>query len=155
VVAFHRPAYDVGGRFASEQSLFRDATALFDRRVDLVLMGHEHIYQRFEPLVYDAELAQSGEYGRQAGQGVPYLVLPAAGNNGLFNQVIPESDPDGALRQVLVQPALETGQVHVEPWQGFAELRVGPSSLEVLTFEVGDEVEVRDGFVVERSTGGR
>lgn len=149
LAAFHRPAYDVGERFADEQQRFRPVTALFDGRVDLVLMGHEHIYQRFEPLQYDAESAPSGHYGTGQDDGVAYMVLPSAGNNGLFQELV---DPDaaGKVRSLLATPVLEPDQDTIQPFHGFAEARIEGGRMDVVTWEVDleDEVQPVEAFVI-------
>ncbi|RME27509.1 MAG: hypothetical protein D6798_04400 [Deltaproteobacteria bacterium] len=151
IVAFHRPAYDVGVRFASEQYLFREVTEGFETAASLVLMGHEHIYQRFVPLVYEERTAMSGSYGTRRTDGVAYVVLPSAGNNGLFDKVIGADDPEGALRDLVVSPDLTTDRTRVGKWVGFSTIEVSPTAMDVTTWKVGTtDITEKDAFSVAR-----
>ncbi len=151
VVAFHRPAYDVGERFASEQYQFRDVTEGFETATSLVLMGHEHIYQRFLPMVFEERAALSGSYGTRRTDGVAYVVLPSAGNNGLFDKVIAEDDPEGALRDLVVSPDLTSGRTRIGKWVGFSTIDVTATAMDVTTWQVGTtETTEQDAFSVAR-----
>jgi hypothetical protein len=48
VVVFHRPAYSCGTQHGSTQAVIRRWVPILERhRVEVVLNGHEHDYQRF------------------------------------------------------------------------------------------------------------
>jgi len=104
MAAFHIPAYDAGGRFAVNATQLRPFTELFDGAVDAVISGHEHIYQRFEPLQYPGVPAPSGEYGLGPDDGVLYLVTPAAGFSDLYTNLVGAKDPGGDQLGMLAWP---------------------------------------------------
>lgn len=148
VAGFHRPAYDAGKRFTHEGDVLRPFTEEFDGNVDLVIQAHEHIYQRFHPLRYDAELAPSGEYGLGPDDGVCYVVTPAAGFSYLNEEMAKEEDAE-ELYAALAFPVMEGGEDRdhtdgvdddyptVEPEHGFLVAEVSPSRLVLTSYATG------------------
>ena len=149
---WHHPPYDIGGRFAAQAEDYRDPTALFDSRVDWVLTGHEHIYQRFHPMRYVAELVDS--YGLGEDQGVGYLVLPSAGNR-TYTDVVQEGQEGADQRELVAFPELVDGQTDTPVAVGWAVADLTPESLELTVWGMGTKGEpeaatVREIFVQER-----
>ncbi|MEQ1501589.1 MAG: metallophosphoesterase [Myxococcota bacterium] len=131
IPTFHVPPYDAGTRHGGEQATTRGLTALFDGRADVVVTGHEHLYQRMLPLRYDGQVVDT--YGRGAAQGVLYYVLPPGGN-------WPESEiyPDGAVeRDRLAYPPVTPGSDLVPSEIGFVVLELGPDALVAETWQGG------------------
>lgn len=146
VAAYHHPSYDAGARFAHEADDWRPFTREFDGNLDLVLQAHEHIYQRFQPLQYDLELARSGEYGLGRDEGVCYVVTPSSGISFLDDQLA-RSDTAGEMLDALAYPVLE-GEWHDESrdgeWDGWIPVEHGflvvdatPSELRLGAWGVG------------------
>ena len=149
---YHHPSYDAGQRFADETILWRDLTASFDGRVDLVFMAHEHLYQRFLPLSYDSIL--SDEYGVSDGQGVGYIVLPASGGGAQGGQLVSPDGPEGYHRALLAYPEVGEAQSHVEAWHGYVIVDIDGPTATVgawrLPEESGDAHVLEDEFELRR-----
>ncbi|MDQ3825767.1 MAG: metallophosphoesterase [Actinomycetota bacterium] len=83
VVAFHQPAYSCS-RHGSTPGVQRRWVPLFERGgVDLVLNGHDHVYQRFAPI-----------------HGVTYVVSGAAGSSLYEMHACPAGTPKPAVAAV-------------------------------------------------------
>jgi 3',5'-cyclic AMP phosphodiesterase CpdA len=83
VVAFHQPAYSCS-RHQSTPAVQQDWVPLFERsHVDLVLNGHDHIYQRFAPI-----------------DGITYVVTGAAGSSLYEMHDCPAGTPEPAVAEV-------------------------------------------------------
>ncbi len=76
---FHYPPYHALNRHQVANELTRGFTPFFEGMVDWVFTGHVHAYQRTFPVNFPGVQAPAG-YGRSAGKGVGYVVLPPAGN---------------------------------------------------------------------------
>ena len=146
---WHHPPYDVGARFAGEASEYREATALFDGQVDWVVTGHEHIYQRFHPMRYAAELV--GSYGTDDDQGVGYLVLPSAGNKTMTS-VVDAQARGGDQRGMLAFPELEEGVNETPVAVGFAVADLTRHTMELTVWGFGTKGEPEAATVVEQFT---
>ncbi len=73
LVTHHRPAYSASLNHGSDATLQHDWVPIFDRhRVDLVLNGHDHDYERTFPL-------RGGQLGATAADGTIYVVSGGAG----------------------------------------------------------------------------
>ncbi len=73
VVTHHRPAYSASLNHGSDQTLQAEWAPIFDRhRVDLVLNGHDHLYERSHPL-------RGGAVGATPADGTIYVVSGGAG----------------------------------------------------------------------------
>lgn len=83
VVAFHQPAYSCS-RHQSTPDVQREWVPLFERSgVDLVLNGHDHVYQRFAPI-----------------DGITYVVTGAAGSSLYEMHDCPAGTPEPAVAEV-------------------------------------------------------
>lgn len=75
---WHIPAYNATTGHHDEIYKIKPVTEIFDSKMDWVINGHVHSYQRFKPLRYDGKVKSS--YGTGVEQGVGYIVVPPAGN---------------------------------------------------------------------------
>jgi hypothetical protein len=148
---YHHPSYNAGERFADEQSEYRAITQLFDGHVDIVFMGHEHLYQRFLPVQYDAEWAHS--YGRGPEDGVSYIVSPPSGIG--TSTAVATLNVDGSESvNLLAYPLVADDTVDVSSEQGFLRVDVSPAALSVVAFGTGTNnkphppIEI-DAFVIK------
>ncbi|MEV7968974.1 metallophosphoesterase [Sphaerisporangium sp. NPDC088356] len=57
---WHHPRFSSGRTHGGDASVGPFWEALYEVRADVVLAGHEHVYERFEPLRPDGEPAQDG-----------------------------------------------------------------------------------------------
>ena len=149
---WHHPPYDVGARFCDDVDAYRDATALFDSRVDWVLTAHEHLYQRFHPMRYEAELVD--DYGLGDDDGVGYLVLPSAGYT-TYDDVVPVDEDGGEQRALLAWPELEPDSDQTPAQVGFAVMDLTPELLELQVWGMGTKqapaaATLRESFSQER-----
>ncbi len=133
---WHVPPYDVGSRHFSQQFGLRPVTALFDDNVDWHFSGHEHLYQRFEPLRYEATLASSGSYGVGSDEGVGYIVLPPVGT-GTSGGLIDPEDPDAGVRDLLAFPAIAMDATWFDGQLGYVVVEVGTADLTLTTWGLG------------------
>ncbi len=151
LACFHVPPYNVGTRHFWEQENMRPVTALFDGTVDWHIAGHEHLYQRFEPLRHDATLASSGSYGTASDQGVGYLVLPTSGSSP-GNGVIDPKDPDAAVRDLLAFPSLEGIDASIHSEMGFVSAWVDGPDLTFTAWATGTWSKAEAAEVLETVT---
>ena len=79
-----------------------------------------------------------------------YVVLPSAGNNGLFNLVVGPHDQGGELLELVASPELDPDQQTTQPWHGFAVVEIAGDRLELVTWQVEDGITAVDALVVER-----
>jgi acid phosphatase type 7 len=75
---WHIPAYNAAKAHHNTIYKVKPITETFDSKIDWVINGHVHSYQRFKPLRYDGKV--KSEYGTGAEQGVGYMIIPPAGN---------------------------------------------------------------------------
>jgi hypothetical protein len=159
VAAYHIPSYNAGARFAGLANTYRPLTQLFDGTMDAVIAGHEHIYQRFEPIQYDGSLASSGDYGPGPDEGVLYLVTPAAGFPYLDTNMARE-DQDGAEQlDLLAWPELaesddDEREGHDERVgiHGFLVADVTPCELTFSFVGMGNSTSPREAEVLDTVT---
>jgi Calcineurin-like phosphoesterase/Purple acid Phosphatase, N-terminal domain len=93
VVFFHHCAYSTCSVHASEGGVRAEWTALFDQfSVDLVVNGHNHIYERTDPIRAGASTTSApiGATVTPATQGTTYLTAGAAGRS-LYSFGVPDS----------------------------------------------------------------
>ncbi len=166
VAAFHIPCYDAGSRFALNARTFRPLTELFDGAMDVVITGHEHMYQRFQPLQYDGVIAPSGEYGLGADDGVLYMVTPSAGFGMLDGGIVDPDDPGGEQRALLAYPDLsesrdddddddddgDDDEVEAERLHGYLVGEATPTELTFTFMAMGDSNHPASGTVADTVT---
>lgn len=131
VVGSHAPCLTVGRYGCSMgEDLFN---LLVDRRVDLVLNGHEHSYQRTVQLRHNAvcPFIHSGEYDERCvaddasdgqytkGEGPVQLVV-GTGGTGLYDVELDQ--PEGPYMAAVMG-------ANAEPTNGLVELTVGPRAI--------------------------
>ncbi len=138
LASFHVPAYNAGARFADVAVDQRPITDLFVGNVDVVITGHEHIYQRFAPLGIDGEIASSGEYGLGADEGTLHLVAPSAGFGVLDTLMVGADEDGGEQRELLAWPELAEEQEQIEAIHGFLVGDVSPAALDLSFVGMGD-----------------
>ena len=132
---FHHPGYDAGRRFAYETEDYRGFSSAFDGNVDLVFQAHEHIYQRFLPLVYDCDVQE--EFGLSEGQGVAYVVTPSAGMDDLNEDLEPPDGEYALQRELVAWPEIEANQSSTPVQLGFLVVEVSPERLTVSFMGMG------------------
>ena len=142
--AWHHPPYDIGGRFAKDQSTYRPITELCDGYVDWVFTGHEHIYQRFAPVRYEAQAA--GAYGIGPEDGVGYLVTPAAGDS-LWSYLVNPESPDADARPLLSFPELDEEVTETDVEHGFLTVSIDGPSIVIESWGMGDSEQPMDPWL--------
>ena len=81
IISFHRPFYTVGPH-AGEMDAYWNTwfKAFDDYGVDLILTGHDHMYERFKPINRNVSTTNSvANYGSQANEGRCQVVCGGAG----------------------------------------------------------------------------
>ncbi len=136
--ALHHPPYDVGGRFGHEVGLYRPVTALFDGQLDWVFAAHEHIYQRFHPLLQEGMIMAS--YGIGVEEGVGYIVTPAAGWKNLSEGLLDEASSESGQRDWVAWPALEPGDETTSVENGFLVVSLDGDGIKISSLGMGDSV---------------
>jgi Calcineurin-like phosphoesterase len=139
---WHIPPYNVGVTHVDQNASTRGVTTLFGGVIDWVLGGHEHLYQRSKPLqsVSGSGGQVSGKvvanYGRGPGDGVGYLIAPAAGHDPPEDTLVKASDP---LRGGLAYPTAAeiSGKDTITPWVGFVTLELKAKSMSLRAYELG------------------
>ncbi len=144
--AWHNPPYNVGRRHYLEQHDFRDVTQHFEGRLDWVFSGHEHLAQRITPMRYNASIVD--DYGREAGQGVGYLIAPPAGNDPSTSIVEVGSEHE-RYRDRLAWPPIDGDSDQVDSELGFVRVEVSGESLTLDIYGMGDLDEVVPAHVRE------
>jgi len=129
VVFWHEPVY-TNGKYPPAEKLLRTIVPVIDKhRVELVLNGHNHMYERTYPI-------RGGQVVRQ-GRGTVYVVTGAGGNN-LYEAKHP---PPRYLASFCDQQ------------HSFTVVDVTPNVLAVR--QIGDDGQVLDEFQITRGiTGG-
>ncbi|WP_316834208.1 metallophosphoesterase family protein [Pedobacter nutrimenti] len=81
IIFFHKPFYTVGGHAGEMDPYFSTWWKAFDDYgVDLIVNGHDHMYERTKPLNRNVSLTEPvAEYGSQPGQGRCEIVCGGAG----------------------------------------------------------------------------
>ncbi len=147
-VYWHIPPYDAAERHFREQGKLRDMTELFDENVDWVFGGHEHLYQRFKPLRYNANVLAAGLYGNGPEQGVGYLVVPPAGNHPA-SQIVSSDSPVRRYRDRLAFPPINGDQSEVDSEIGFTKVSIAGDGIEIRTFGMGTLNDPTDSRVID------
>jgi hypothetical protein len=130
---WHIPPFNAGARHWQQQYDKRDAAALFEGLVDWHFGGHEHLYQRFQPLVDVAGAARPvARYGTAAGQGVGFLVVPASGVAGGTALARGATHPE--LRERLAYPRLAAGTDEVASPIGYTRVDLDGSRITLRVF---------------------
>ena len=154
IATWHIGPYNAGQRHYLESDDFRETTALFQGRVDWHISGHEHLYQRMQPLRYEADIAPSGAYGRGEDDGVGYMVLPPAGNTP-SNDVVSSGSSYASLRDLLAWPAVSGEEDEVASEIGFVVVQVETNRLDFTTWGMGTQSQEQEPHVVETVTMNR
>ncbi len=128
-VVNHVPPFAPSGG-KDEVPFVRPYVTNFHRRVDWNLAGHVHQYQRTRPLVADADVhAFAKEYGRQASQGVGYLMVPPAGQ-------WPRAEQLEAMDEELASYPMYAGNAALET--GFTIIQISGEDFSLRTWGLGD-----------------
>ena len=154
LASYHVPPYNVGTRHFREQEDVRPVTALFEGEVDWHIAGHEHLYQRFQPLRFEETAAPSGDYGVGSDDGVGYLVLPSTGYQPGTGVIDPE-DPDADVRDVLAWPTLGDAELETTSELGFVTVEVDGSDLTITAWATGTWSTAEPAEVIETYTYSR
>lgn len=89
IIYFHFPPYSSGPSYSGFATLRSGLTPIFDRyQVDLVLNGHDHIYQRTLPL-YNGSITSTSIENYTDPEGTIYVVT-GGGGRSLYNLWQPE-----------------------------------------------------------------
>jgi len=128
-VVNHVPPFAPSGG-KDEVPFVRPYVTHFHGRVDWNLAGHVHQYQRTRPLVADADVhAFAKEYGRQASQGVGYLMVPPAGQ-------WPRAEQLDAMDEELASYPMYAGNAALET--GFTIIQISGEDFSLRTWGLGD-----------------
>jgi hypothetical protein len=144
---WHIPPYNAGSRHWGTQGRFREITELCDGVVDWVFNGHEHLYQRFKPLRYNAKLVSN--YGNKADQGVGYLILPPAGAYPNAN-LIDYTNEKAYYRQRLAYPIPTKDSNAVPSEVGFVTVEIKNRNISLKTYFLGDINNPKDAHIVDQ-----
>lgn len=134
--SWHVPPYNAGARHWLEQGAYRDMTSLFDGKLDWVFGGHEHLYQRTRPMRFNGVTAPSSAYGRGAGDGIGYVVVPPAAawpETGL----IPSADPKAYYRDRLAYPVVPISTDTAPSENGYVVVAIDGNTFHLETWCVG------------------
>ncbi|MCS7273217.1 MAG: purple acid phosphatase [Fimbriimonadales bacterium] len=97
IVFAHHPLYGSTRRRGNNQAMIRRFQPLFDRyRVDLVIHGHDHVYERMYPMRNNTAVVKSGTRYKQ-GAGVVYVTC--GGGGASLYDLMPEPTPWTAKRE--------------------------------------------------------
>lgn len=129
--AWHIPPYNAGVRHSNQVDSVRPLTALFDDKVDWVLCGHEHLYQRFKPLRYSDKVV--AKYGGPGG-GVGYVIAPVAGHDPPEDTLLGAGNPARALLAYPVPPTVVNDKV--SKWAGWVRFSVSGASLDLKAISI-------------------
>ena len=139
VVGMHQCAFSSSTKHGSDDGVRAAWFDLFERyRVDLVLQGHDHVYERTHAMVADTIAAYSGPYRTDAG-----TVYITVGNGGAVQEVFnPQQPAWSAFRQQL---KVGTLRVTVDPFApgGMRRLTLGE-------YWALDGSAIEEGVVLER-----
>ncbi len=142
---WHVPPYNAGVRHYREQYSFRPLTDIFQGYVDWVFSGHEHLFQRMEPMAPDAEFAGSGSYGIGPEDGVGYIVTPPAGN-WPNDEIVAEDSKDAHYRGYLAAPDVGKG-AEVESELGYLWVQLDGDAITIRTWGMGTVPEPKEAWI--------
>lgn len=138
---WHIPPFNAGVRHSGQNDSTRSVLRLFNQRVDWVLGGHEHMYQRSVPIRYSGDsggkpqFVAAPSYGAGAADGVGYLLAPAAGHYPPEGGLLPAANP---LRALLAYPTgAEISNDTIVPWVGYVVLTFNGKTMKIESFELG------------------
>ena len=146
-VAQHIGPYDTGNRHNAEQGDYRDITTFFDDQIDWMFFGHEHLYQRFHPMRFNAQIIEDGQFGR--GDGVGYMLVPPAGA-WPGRHIISVDDGDSHRRNRLAFPEINGDENTVDSENGFVIVSINEDLFHLTTFGVGNHSEYLDPHIVDQ-----
>jgi len=151
---WHVPPYNVGSRHFSEQFDLRLAAGLFDGNVDWHFSGHEHLYQRFEPLQHEATTAPSGDYGVGSDDGVGFVVLPPAGTGSSGSLIDPE-DKQADVRDLLAFPSIAADATHHDGELGYLIVEVDTTGTTLSAWSLGSSTSATSPELLESVNNSR
>jgi hypothetical protein len=132
---WHVPAINpAGGK--DEVSYLRQYVGYFNNKLDWVITGHVHEYQRVKPVEATAQqlLFDKSGYGRRATEGVGYLIAPPAGQ-------YPRNNQSNDMDQLAFYPHNSNGVAYEI---GFSLVNVSGLEFDLKTYGmggVGDRVQ--------------
>jgi hypothetical protein len=132
---WHIPPFNAGRRHYRSQFQFRPLLQLFAERIDWQFSGHEHMYQRFEPIRPVGFRHQlNDQYGRRRDGGVGYAIIPSGG-------VYPEGrfidySVNPALRAALAFPRLAASENFYQSAIGFLRVEVDGARFRLNSLQV-------------------
>ena len=130
---WHIPPVNAGVRHSGQNTSTHSVLPLFTERLDWVIGGHEHLYQRSKPLRYAASQGATFDiastYGTARGAGVGYLVAPTAGHYTPEDTLLGAGDP---LRALLAYPgAAELHNDTIDPWVGYLIVEIDGKAIRI------------------------
>lgn len=146
--SWHVPPYNVSMRHFYEQYDMREMTQQFQGEVDWHVSGHEHVYLRFLPLHFDAQLADTGSYGSGTDQGVGYVVMPTSGSSTATSSIDPTLK-DASVRDLLAYPSLAEDSVDMPAQLGFVAWAIDGSDLTITAYGTGESATAAPAEVLE------
>jgi len=147
--SWHFPPYNVGVRQAHHQWEVRTMTELFDNRLDWHFSGHEHLYQRYVPMLHSGLAASSGEYGLSKDQGVGYMVMPAAGGTTQPNLVDADTR-EGDMLPLVAYPPIEEGQTVTPSEHGFVVVEIDGRTITITSWALGNDNLPREPYILDQ-----
>lgn len=138
---WHIGPLNIGARHWRQMYIGRQLSGLLSERTDMIFNGHEHLYQRFDPVSVRYE--ELYEPILQNSAGLRFVTVPPAG-------AFPEgrvriTDDAENLRELLAFPKLDNDQEIVEAFNGFVIVTVTTNKLLLETYKVdGGEFSVVD-----------
>jgi hypothetical protein len=113
-----------------EVKYVRPYTDYFNQKIDWVLSGHVHTYQRVRPVTAtNASMTFRSEYGRSSTQGVGYLVAAPSGQWPRISSAAPMKTELASYPQYQGACAYETG---------FTIIQINGSDFSLKTYGLGD-----------------
>lgn len=139
VVGMHQCAFSSSTKHGSDPGVQEAWFRMFERySVDLVLQGHDHVYERTHGMVADRVAVERGPYRTDAG-----TVYATVGNGGAVQEVFQPLQPEwSAFRQAL---KVGTLRVDVDPFAPRGMRRLTLSEHWALNGSV-----IEEGIVLER-----
>jgi 3',5'-cyclic AMP phosphodiesterase CpdA len=142
VVGMHQCAFSSSTKHGSDDGVRAAWFDLFKRyRVDLVLQGHDHVYERTHTMRHDEVASNQGPY--RTDQGTVYITV---GNGGAVQEPFQPQQPAwSAYRQAL---KVGTLQINVDPFAPGGMVRMTLGEYWAL-----DGSPIESGIVLERPVG--
>jgi hypothetical protein len=131
---WHIPPFNAGARHWQQQFDFRQITPPFAGVVDWDIAAHEHLGQRFAPIVPSRSEAPRAapHYGTDAAGGVGFLVVPPSGVQPETGLVVNARD-NGFIRDLLQFPD-DPQSTRAQAFNGFERIDIDGATIRLRMF---------------------